>query len=82
VTLRILVTGSRDWTDRDTIRAALADALGTHSTIGLPVLVTPARTVIGGHAVCLDHATAFVEEGLSATVNHAAALAKREMSQR
>jgi hypothetical protein len=26
VTLRILVTGSRDWTDRDTIRHALIDA--------------------------------------------------------
>lgn len=38
-TLRILVTGSRKWTDRDVIRAALLDALGTYTTIGQPVLV-------------------------------------------
>lgn len=37
--LRILVTGSRSWRDRATIRAALGDALGTYATIGLPVLV-------------------------------------------
>lgn len=37
--LRILVTGSRNWTDRAVIRAALVEALGTYTTIGLPVLV-------------------------------------------
>lgn len=37
--LRILVTGSRNWTDRDTIRRALGKALGEYTTIGTPVLV-------------------------------------------
>lgn len=37
--LRILVTGSRDWRDHDTIRDALTWALATHATIGTPVLV-------------------------------------------
>lgn len=37
--LRILITSSREWTDRAAIRAALLDALGTYTTIGLPVLV-------------------------------------------
>lgn len=39
MTLRILVTGSRIWRDRDTIRSALTNALGTYATIGRPVLV-------------------------------------------
>lgn len=38
MTLRILVTGSRSWADRDTVRTALLDAL-TMSTVGAPVLV-------------------------------------------
>jgi hypothetical protein len=37
--MRILITGSREWTDRDVIRRALVDALGTYTTIGLPVLI-------------------------------------------
>lgn len=37
--LRILVTGSREWTDRDAIRAALLDTLSTYTTIGAPQLV-------------------------------------------
>ena len=37
--LRILVTGSREWTDRAAVRSALVDALATYTTIGLPVLV-------------------------------------------
>jgi hypothetical protein len=37
--LRILVTGSRNWRDRETVRAAIETALGTYATIGLPVLV-------------------------------------------
>lgn len=39
MTLRILVTGSRNWTDRAAIRRALAVALATYTTIGNPVLV-------------------------------------------
>lgn len=37
--LRVLVTGSREWTDAAAVRSALVDALGTYTTIGLPVLV-------------------------------------------
>lgn len=37
--VRILVTGSRAWTDRAAVRAALVDALATFSGTGLPVLV-------------------------------------------
>jgi hypothetical protein len=37
--LRILVTGSRAWTDRVAVRDALLDALSTYTTIGAPVLV-------------------------------------------
>lgn len=37
--LRILVTGSRNWTDRDAVRAALLDTLGSYTTIGAPQLV-------------------------------------------
>lgn len=37
--LRILVTGSRNWTDTATIQAALIDALARYSTVGNPVLV-------------------------------------------
>lgn len=37
--LRILVTGSRNWTDRDAVRAALLDTLGSYPTIGAPQLV-------------------------------------------
>lgn len=37
--LRILVTGSRHWRDKDLIREALADVLGEVTTIGPPVLI-------------------------------------------
>lgn len=37
--LRILVTGSRGWRDREPIRSALVEALGTYATVGLPILV-------------------------------------------
>lgn len=37
--LRILVTGSRNWTDREAVRAALLEVLAEITTIGTPVLV-------------------------------------------
>ena len=43
---------------------------------------TPARTVLGGHAVCLDHATALIEDGRSEAVRLLALIAQKEMNQR
>lgn len=39
MTLRILVTGSRGWTDREAVYLALTDGLARFATIGLPVLI-------------------------------------------
>lgn len=39
MSLRILVTGSRSWTDKAAIERALGDALATYTTIGKPVLI-------------------------------------------
>lgn len=37
--LRILITGSRRWTDRTAIRDALINTLATYTTLGSPVLI-------------------------------------------
>lgn len=37
--LRILVTGSRSWSNEDAVRDGILWALGTYTTIGPPVLV-------------------------------------------
>jgi hypothetical protein len=39
MTARILVTGSRDWTDPEPVRDALESAVSEFSTVGQPVLV-------------------------------------------
>jgi hypothetical protein len=39
VTLRILITGSRRWTDYRTVTDAIDTALATHASVGLPVLI-------------------------------------------